>query len=657
MAESVHAQLEAHLPELEDLHARKLFTREELSMLVKQRAQLERGVRRRAPTKADFLKYIKHEMRVEKLRRMRLQKRTAKQAHRNLASLKSTGVANRSITRRIIFLFQRATRTFKGDLPLWKAYFDFCTATHSHRALSKAVASAIAIHPHQPGIWSFAAWHFFTRKHDAHTARKLMHRGLRINPQSNRLWLSCFLLELEHAHSLYQRRSVLGLPVDEKELLEHKDTVDEHSSGHIVHHADTEDSNTSLIRVIQGAAASSVMHNALDSLGQCDADTVYRFAEIASRYFNAKPVLHEALQLLRQRFVTQSAVPNAHAVALLAYSWLSQMLQPDTPDGCTRLELAAAEFERALAASADEHSSNCNAAVTHLWEAYVHFMEQQSQHSELTDDTARTQLVKHTVSVCERAVKSAAVVEAHVRCLSRIGRFAEAHSAVEDAIAADNCNPTSCLLGTNDCRLKALKLKLYDAQETNPKAIHGYVLQVLQKCAQEHLVANTSCWKDCAELWVTAVELLAAHGCELNYLCEHISCCIARGAGAVVLAAACAVLDAECAQGSLHNVQRAADQLIAQPGVPKQLFWHCIELERSLGATNDRIGKLAELNVMRFGASDEASWLLVLEVELAKGLDGSRTLWRLQKALPDETRQRVARLGRGMISARLQGGT
>lgn len=78
-------------------------------------------------------------------------------------------------------LFQRVLRKFKGDLPLWLQYVEFCQRVVSRWmwhgcgwvecddcvlwlcvqkhdfALGRVLAQALAVHPHASGLWVLAA--------------------------------------------------------------------------------------------------------------------------------------------------------------------------------------------------------------------------------------------------------------------------------------------------------------------------------------------------------------------------------------------------------------------------------------------------------------------------------------------------------------------
>ena len=71
MADTVQYRLERMTDELDDLERRGLFTRAELSDVVRKRRDFEYRLRRHSPLRQDFLDYIAYELRLDSLRNLR----------------------------------------------------------------------------------------------------------------------------------------------------------------------------------------------------------------------------------------------------------------------------------------------------------------------------------------------------------------------------------------------------------------------------------------------------------------------------------------------------------------------------------------------------------------------------------------------------------
>lgn len=93
-------------------------------------------------------RYAEYEWKLEQLRRLR-------RKERGITGKKS--LADYGIVRRIHFVYERATRKFKGDLGMWTSWLKFCKDSHSSRQVSKVVTKALKIHPNSAFLWTYAA--------------------------------------------------------------------------------------------------------------------------------------------------------------------------------------------------------------------------------------------------------------------------------------------------------------------------------------------------------------------------------------------------------------------------------------------------------------------------------------------------------------------
>jgi U3 small nucleolar RNA-associated protein 6 len=139
MGDTVQYRLERMTDELDDLERRGLFTRAELSDVVRRRRDFEFRLRRRSRLRADFLDYIAYELRLDALRNLRKRAiiRAAddeeeeddneggkKRRKKNKKWTKS--ISDVAGTLRVLDIYRMATVRFKGDLDLWFRYLEFC---------------------------------------------------------------------------------------------------------------------------------------------------------------------------------------------------------------------------------------------------------------------------------------------------------------------------------------------------------------------------------------------------------------------------------------------------------------------------------------------------------------------------------------------------
>ncbi|XP_060175737.1 uncharacterized protein LOC132606313 [Lycium barbarum] len=205
MADVVQYKLERMLPELDDLEKRALFSRHEISEIVKQRRKFEYRLKRPSPLKQDFLAYIDYEKGLDSLRQLRKKVMMKKTGDRKLKK----SVSDYAGVSRIIEIYRLATSRFKGDIELWFQYLEFCRERRNGR-MKKALAQAVRFHPKVPGVWIYAAAWEFDNNLNAAAARALMHSGLRACPTSEELWVEYLRMELTYLNKLKARKVVLG---------------------------------------------------------------------------------------------------------------------------------------------------------------------------------------------------------------------------------------------------------------------------------------------------------------------------------------------------------------------------------------------------------------------------------------------------------------
>ncbi|MCJ1471300.1 U3 snoRNP protein [Pseudocyphellaria aurata] len=175
--------LEQSVPELQDLHRKKIFTKEEITSIAKKRSDFEHKLNARGSQPVDYARYAEYEMNLESLRKKRVQR---------------MGIKTRTYSgqRRILFILERATRKFHGDMGLWMQYVDFARKQKSTKRLSEVLTRVLRMHPTKPGLWIYAANYALDERSDMTEARSYMQRGLRFCKNSQHLWSEYAKLEM-----------------------------------------------------------------------------------------------------------------------------------------------------------------------------------------------------------------------------------------------------------------------------------------------------------------------------------------------------------------------------------------------------------------------------------------------------------------------------
>ncbi|ODV96748.1 hypothetical protein PACTADRAFT_39661 [Pachysolen tannophilus NRRL Y-2460] len=218
MAEKVRYYLEQSVPELQDLKKKGLFDKNEITMIMRRRTDFEHRITGRGAKPRDFLKYADFEKNLERLRRKRY-------SRLNKVGLVETkpSVSDWSGPRRILFIYDRATRKFQGDSNIWDSYLKYAKKSGAIKVVYKAYSRLLQLQPRNADAWISAAKYEFEDQSNAKTARVLLQRGLRFNSDSLDLWLNYCKFELSYVSKLLARRKVLGLITERQQLENLKD--------------------------------------------------------------------------------------------------------------------------------------------------------------------------------------------------------------------------------------------------------------------------------------------------------------------------------------------------------------------------------------------------------------------------------------------------
>ncbi|RAH78173.1 hypothetical protein BO86DRAFT_458660 [Aspergillus japonicus CBS 114.51] len=207
--------LEKSVPELKEYERKKIFSKEEISAIVKRRSDFEHKLNARGALPSDFVRYAQYEMNLDSLRRKRVKR----------LGIKMPGHTGQ---RRIFFILDRATRKFHGDIGLWAQYIEYTRQQKSYKKLSNILTDALRLHPTNVDLWIYAAQYNVEDHADMTQSRSYMQRGLRFCKSSKKLWLAYARLEMFYIAKLVARQRILGLdkPIKARKEEEPLDDMD-----------------------------------------------------------------------------------------------------------------------------------------------------------------------------------------------------------------------------------------------------------------------------------------------------------------------------------------------------------------------------------------------------------------------------------------------
>ena len=211
MSTKTRHYLEQFIPELDDLVDKGIFTKDEVTNIMKKRTNFEHRLNSRGSSINDYVKYIQYETNVEKLR--------FKRVRRILQSNKTNSISDWSIPQRIGFIYQRGTNKFPQDLKFWAMYLNFLKSrgvSTSYKKIHSVYNTLLKLHPNNVDIWISCAKYEYEKHANFKSCRSVFQNGLRFNPDVPKLWFEYIKFELNFITKLINRRKVMNL-INERE--------------------------------------------------------------------------------------------------------------------------------------------------------------------------------------------------------------------------------------------------------------------------------------------------------------------------------------------------------------------------------------------------------------------------------------------------------
>ncbi|CCC70614.1 hypothetical protein NCAS_0F01300 [Naumovozyma castellii] len=215
MSSKTRYYLEQCIPEMDDLVEKGLFTKNEVSLIMRKRTDFEHRLNSRGSSINDYMKYIVYETNVDKLRQKRVK--------RILQSSRSNSLSDWSIQQRITFIYQRGTNKFPQDLKFWAMYLNFLKtrgAKTSYKKIHNVYNQLLKLHPNNVDIWISCAKYEYEVHANFKSCRTVFQNGLRFNPDVAKLWYEYIKFELNFVTKLINRRKVMGLITEREQELD-----------------------------------------------------------------------------------------------------------------------------------------------------------------------------------------------------------------------------------------------------------------------------------------------------------------------------------------------------------------------------------------------------------------------------------------------------
>ncbi|RDB24910.1 U3 small nucleolar RNA-associated protein 6 [Hypsizygus marmoreus] len=319
--ERVQFQQEQMLDELKDLVEKNLFTEKETKQIVKKRTGFETALVRRVAKKSDFLRYATYEMGLEQLRRKRVERTKLEPG--------LPSISDYALVRRQFHIFERAIKKFKSDVGLWIQYIQVAKREGARALVGRITARALQLHPNKPALYILAASHELDHQSSS-SARTLLQRGIRLNPESVDLWREYVKMELGFIESLRRRWDILEINAgDEKKgararddpshhIMRGLDEIDEAAQESMEVDDEVEGAD-SRKEIMQGAIVKSVITSAVQALPKME---LFEALHGALVEYPSEPTLRQAVLEHLYDLLRHTLRDDAGAIRLLAGRFL-----------------------------------------------------------------------------------------------------------------------------------------------------------------------------------------------------------------------------------------------------------------------------------------------------------------------------------------------
>ncbi|EFI28182.1 U3 snoRNP protein [Coprinopsis cinerea okayama7 len=414
--ERVQFQQEQMLPELKDLVEKNLFTEKEIKQIIKQRTVFESSLVRRVAKKSDYIRYISYEMDLEKLRKKRIERL-------DLPKSPST-ISDYAFVRRQFLIFERALKRFKSDIGLWTQYIQVAKREGARALVGRVTARALQLHPNNPIFYVLAAAHELDNLSPS-TARSLLQRGIRVNPDSVELWKEYVKMELGFIESLRRRWEVLGIRAFADGTLKGKEKAVEEDSDPSAFLQGLQDDDDVIMgppginqgtneaeepeavegdegrrQIMEGAIVKSVIQSAAQALPKVE---LFLALETVISEFPSPPTLQESLLEYLYDVLGETLPRDPKSMELRTHRWLGRGSKHgiELVDG---LRKANEEMLKTIGDSKDEA----------LLESYANFVE--NWYSRVDDDSLKTYLIASLKGLVQMTKSSPSLLATHI-CL------------------------------------------------------------------------------------------------------------------------------------------------------------------------------------------------------------------------------------------------
>lgn len=499
--------------------------------------------------------------------------------------------------------------------------------------MQKVLTKALRLHPMVPGLWIYAAAWEFEHNTNIAAARALMQRGLRMCPQSEKLWLEYFRMELVYAERL--KTNNYGSVLKKKALNANENGDSEDDDDELILRIDDGDEELhGETKSVLPEHKAGMESSKVDELGYRLACTIYRNAVAA---VPSNPEFRQSFMeiLHKASFAQASALQDE----------ILKSLEKDFPmdAGCWDWQ-ARIRFEttgqRDEAIKVYENALRVVSSID-MHERYAQFLKEVSglectnnqgtsitlEHHEEDRLEAATHLLQLYSRSKESGVLSPCLTEGHVTLLLRLGKLDAARQLLDEL----------CLGDLRTCaRLWAMRIMLEMKKEAIVESGLSRIADLCEESLKQIPIAEVR------DIWAMVLEYFGGQVSIYDRIMDMMVYKIAGSVGDQACAKlVCSLIDWILYSQDIKHARKIYNRILALPGPSIELYKHCIGIECRMSAMGCKdavkcMRRLFESAVDKY-SQDTELWLEYCSQEIKAGnLDAAGSIyWRAKKTLDD----------------------
>lgn len=207
MVESMQLGMERMISELEDYKNRGIFSSDELRKIVETRRKYELRLQRPEKKLLDFVRYIKSECMLEKIRDKRVREKNV-----------NASLHDMNIPKKVVELYRSALYRF-NDPKIISQFTAYAIEKKMYGEMKNVFAECCTRNPLDVDLWIYCGFKLF-EVGDIESSRAMFLKGIRMNSKNTRIRIEFFRMEVMYVEKIEVLNKEIGLDSDDKDEIE-----------------------------------------------------------------------------------------------------------------------------------------------------------------------------------------------------------------------------------------------------------------------------------------------------------------------------------------------------------------------------------------------------------------------------------------------------